>query len=99
MIRELPGVQAGFRKDRETRDQITKNRWVIKKARVPEKHFYFTDYAKTFDCVDHHKLWKVLKDVGIPDYLNCFLRNMYAHQEATVRTGMEQWTGSKFRKE
>ena len=85
MNRELPDVQAGFRKGRGTRDQIANIRWIIKKARVPEKCLFLRiDYAKAFDCVDHNKLWKILKEVGIPDRL---LRNLYAGQEATVRTG------------
>ena len=87
--RELPDVQAGFRKGRGTRDQIANIRWIIKKAREFQKniHFCFIDYAKAFDCVDHNKLWKILKEMGISDYLTCLLRNMYAGQEATVRTG------------
>ena len=89
MICELPDVQAGFRKCRGTRDQIANIRWIIEKAREFQKHicFCFTDYAKTFDCVDHNKLWKILKEMGIPDHLTCLLRNLYAGQEATVRTG------------
>ena len=86
---ELPDVQAGFRKDRGTRDQIANIRWIIEKAREFQKNIYFcfTDYAKAFDCVDHNKLWKILKEMGIPDHLTCLLRNLYAGQEATVRTG------------
>ena len=87
---ELPDVQAGFRKGRGTRDQIANIRWIIEKAREFQKNIYFCfiDYAKAFDCVDHHhKLWKILKEVGIPDHLTCLLRNLYAGQEATVRTG------------
>ena len=86
---ELPEVQAGFRKDRRTRDQIANICWIIKKAREFQKiiYFCFIDYAKAFDCVDHHKLWKILKEIGIPDHLTCLLRNLYAGQEATVRTG------------
>ena len=85
--RELPDVQAGFRKDRETRDQIANIRWIIKKARGFQKNVYFCfiDYAKTFDCVDHNKLWKILQEMGIPDHLTCLLRNLYAGQEATIR--------------
>ena len=85
---ELPEVQAGFRKGR-TRDQIVNIRWIIEKAREFQKNIYFcfTDYAKAFDCVDHNKLWKILKEMGIPDHLTCLLRNLYAGQEATVRTG------------
>ena len=86
---ELPDVQAGFRKDRGTRDQIANICWIIKKAREFQKNIYFCfiDYAKDFDSVDHHKLWKILKEMGIPDHLTCLLRNLYAGQEATIRTG------------
>ena len=86
---ELPDVQAGFRKGRGTRDQIANIHWIIKKAREFQKiiYFCFIDYAKAFDCVDHHKLWEILKDMGIPDHLTCLLRNLYAVQEATVRIG------------
>ena len=86
---ELPDVQAGFRKGRGTRDQIANIRWIIEKARELQKnnYFCFIDYAKAFDCVDHNKLWKILKEMGIPDHLTCLLRNLYAGQEATVRTG------------
>ena len=85
---ELPNVQAGFRKGRGSRDQIANIYWIIKKKRVPEKHlFLFIDYVKAFDCVDHHKLWKILKEMGIPDHLIHLLRNLYAGQGATVRTG------------
>ena len=86
---ELPDVQAGFRKRRGTRDQIANICWIIKKAREFQNniYFYFIDYAKAFDCVDHNKLWKILKGMGIPDHLTCLLRNLYAGQEATVRTG------------
>ena len=84
---EHPDVQAGFRKSRGTRDQIANIRWIIEKARVPKKHFCFIDYAKAFDCVDYNKLWKVLKEMGIPDHLTCLFRNLYAGQEAMVRTG------------
>ena len=76
--RELPDVQAGFRKGRGTRDQIANICWIIDKARVPELYFCFLDYAKAFDCVDHNKLWKILKEMGIPDHLTCLLRNLYA---------------------
>ena len=94
---ELPDVQAGFRKDRGTRDQISNIHWIIKKAREFQKNIYFCfiNYAKAFDCVDHHKLWKILKEMGIPDHLTCLLRNLYAGQEATVRTGHGKQTGSK----
>ena len=86
---ELPDGQAGFRKGRETRDQIANIRWIIEKAREFQKNMYFSfiDYAKAFDCVDHNKLWKILKEMGIPDHLTCLLRNLYASQEATVRIG------------
>ena len=86
---ELPDVQAGFRKSRGTRDQIANIRWIIEKAREFQKNSYFCfiDYAKAFDCVDHNKLWKILKEMGIPDHLTCFLINLYAGQEVTVRTG------------
>ena len=82
-------VQAGFRKGRATRDQIANIRWIIEKAREFQKNIYFCfiDYAKASDCVDHNKLWKILKEMGIPDHLTCLLRNLYAGQEATVRTG------------
>ena len=85
MNHELPDVQAGFRKGRGTRDQIANIRWIIKKAREFQKNIYFCfiDYAKAFDCVDHKKLQKILKEMGIPDHLTCLLRNLYAGQEAT----------------
>ena len=87
--RELPDVLAGFRKGRGTSDQIANICWIIKKAREFEKNIYFCfiDYAKAFDCIDHNKLWEILKEMGIPDHLTCLLRNLYAGQEATVRTG------------
>ena len=86
---ELPDVQAGFRKGRGTRDQIAKIYWIIEKAREFQKNIYFSfiDYAKTFDCVVHHKLWKILREMGIPDHLTCLLRILYGGQVATVRTG------------
>ena len=90
MSHELPDVQAGFRKGRGTRDQIANFHWIIEKVREFQKkkiYFCFIDYAKAFDCVDHHKLWKILQEMEIPDHLTCFLRNLYAGQEATVRTG------------
>ena len=89
MNRELPDVQAGFRKGRGTRDQIANICWINEKAREFQKNIYFCfiDYAKAFDCVDHNKLWKILQEMGILDHLACFLRNLYAGQEATVRTG------------
>ena len=87
--RELPDVQAGFRKGRGTRDQIANISWIMEKAREFQKNIYFCfiDYAKAFDCVDHNKLWKILKEIVIPDHLTCLLRSLYAGQEATVRTG------------
>ena len=87
--RELPDVQAGFRKGRGTREQIANIRWIIEKASGFQKNIYFCfiDYAKAFDCVDHNKLWKILQEMGIPDHLTCLLRSLYAGQEATVRTG------------
>ena len=86
---EIPDVQAGFRKGRGTRDQIANIRWIIEKAKEFQKniYFYFIDYAKAFDCVDPNKLWKILKEMGIPDHLTCLLRDLYAGQEATVRAG------------
>ena len=89
MNRELPDIQAGFRRGRGARDQIAHIHWIIDKAREFQKNIYFCfiDYAKAFDCVDHNKLWKILKEMGIPDHLTCLLRNLYAGQEATVRTG------------
>ena len=91
MNRELPDVQAGFRKDRETRDQISSIQRIIEKAREFQKNIYFCfiDYNKAFNCVDHNKLWKILKEMGIPEHLTCLLRNLYAAQEATVRIGHE----------
>ena len=88
---EFPHVQAGFRKGRRTRHQTANINWIIEKAREFQKNIYFCfiDYAKAFDCVDHNKLWKILKQMGIPDHLTCLLRNLYAGQEATVRTGHE----------
>ena len=86
---KLPDVQAGFRKGRGTRDQIANICWIMKKAREFQRNIFvcFTDYAKGFDYVDHDKLWKILKNMGIPDHLTCLLRNLYAGQEATVQTG------------
>ena len=91
MNRELPDVQAGFRKGRGTRDQVANNQWIIKEERAFQKniYFWFIDYAKAFDHMDHNKLWKILQEMGIPDHLTCLLRNLYAGQEATVRTGHE----------
>ena len=87
--RELPDVQAGFRKGREARDQISNIHWIIKKTREFQKNIYFCfiDYTKAFDSVDHIKLWKIFEEMGIPDHLTCLLRNLYAGQEATVRAG------------
>ena len=88
MIRELPDVQAGFRKGRGTRDQIANIRWIIRKVREFQKNIYcFIDYSKAFDCVDHNKLWETLKEMEIPDHMNFLLRSLNAGQEATVRTG------------
>ena len=101
MNQELPDVQGGLSKGRGTRDPIANIRWNIKKAREFQKNIYicFIDYAKAFDCVDHIKLWKILKEVRIPALLTCPLRNLYAGQEAKVRMDIEQWTGSKLGKE
>ena len=90
---ELPDVQAGFRKCRGTKDQVANIRWIFKKAREFEKNINFIDYAKAFDCVDHNKLCKILKEMGLLDHLACLLRNLYADQEATVRTvhGTTYW--------
>jgi len=92
---ELPNVQAAFRKGRGTRDQIANIRWIIEKAREFHKNIYFcfVDYAKAFVCVDHNKLWKILKEMGIPDHLICLLRNLYAGQQAALRTrhGIKNW--------
>ena len=100
--RELPDVQAGFRKGRGTRDRIANIRWIMEKARGFQKNIYFCfiDSAKAFDCVDHNKLWKILKEMRIPDHHTCLLRNLYSGQEATVRTkhGTVE-TGSKLGKE
>ena len=97
--RELPDIQAGFRKGRGTRDRIVNIRWIIAKAREFQKNIYFCfiDYAKAFDYVDHNKLWKILKEIGIPDHLTCLL--MHVGQEETLEPDMEQWTGSKLGKE
>ena len=93
--RELPDVQAGFRKGRGTRDQIANIRWIIEKAKEFQKNIYFCFIDYAFDCVDHNKLWKILKEMGMPDHLTCLLRNLYEDQEATVKPDMEQQTGSK----
>ena len=86
---ELPDVQAGFRRGRGTRDQIANIHWLIKKPKEFQKNIYFCliDYAKALDCVDHHKLWKILKEMGMPDHLTCLLRNLCAGQKVSVRTG------------
>ena len=99
MNQELPDVQAGFRKGRGTRDQIVNIHWIIEKAREFQKNinFCFIDYFEAFDCVDHNKLWKILKEMGIPEHLIFLLRNLYEDQEAT-ESDMEQWTGSKLGK-
>ena len=91
MNQELPDVQARFRKGRGTRDQIASMQWIIEKAREFQKgiYFCFIDYAKTFDCMDHNRLWKILQEIRIPDHLTCLVRNMYAGQEVTVRIGHE----------
>ena len=95
MNQELPDVQAGFRKRRGTRDKIANIHWLTEKTREFQTNIYFCfiDYAKAFDCVAHNKLWKILKEMGIPDHLTCLLRNLYAGQEATVRTrhGITDW--------
>ena len=89
MNREPPNVQAGFRKGRGTRNQIANIRWIIRKAKEFQKNIYFCfiDHAKAFDCVNHSRLWKILKEIGIPDHLTCLLRNLYECQEETVRSG------------
>ena len=99
--RELPDVQAGFRKCGRTRDEIAKICLIIKKAREFQKKIYFCfiDYAKAFDCVDHNKLWNILKEMGIPDHMTCLLRNLYPGQEATVRTRHGTMDGFKLGKE
>ena len=97
---ELPDIQAGLRKGRGTRDQIANIHWIIGKAREFQKNIYicFIDYAKAFDCVDHSKLWKILKEKRMPDHLTCLLRNLYVGQEATVSSGHGKQTGSKLGK-
>ena len=101
MNRELPNVQAGFRKGRGTRDQIANIHWIIEKAREFQKniYFFFIDYTKAFDYVDHNKLQKILKEMGIPDHLTCLMRNLYAGQKRQLELDMEQQTGSKQEKE
>ena len=97
MNRELPDVQADFRKGRGTRDQIANIHWIIEKAREFQKNIYFCfiDYVKAFDCVDHNKLWKILKEMGIPDHLTCLLRNCMQVRKQQLELDMEQQTGSK----
>ena len=106
MNHEYPDVQAGFRKGRGNRDQIANIHWIIEKTREFQKNIYFCfiDYAKAFDCVDHNKLWKILKEMGTLDYLTCLLRNLYTGQEAIVRTGhgttdwfQGEWSTSRLR--
>ena len=94
---ELPDVQAGFRKGRGTRDQIANIGWIIKKATEFQKniYFWFIDYAKAFDCVDHNKLWKILQEMGIPDHLTCLLRNRMQIRKQQLELDMDQQTGSK----
>ena len=98
---ELPDVQTGFRKGRGTRDQIANTHWIIKKGREFQKNTYFCfiDYAKSFDCVEHNKLWKILKEMGIPDHLTCLLRNCIQVKKQQLELDMEQQTGSKSGKE
>ena len=95
--RELPDVQAGFRMGRGTRDQIANICWIIKKAREFQKNIYFRfiDYAKAFDCVDHNKLWKILKEMEIPDHLTCLCETCMQVKKQKLELDMEQWTGSK----
>ena len=99
MNSELPDVQAGFRKGRGTRDQVANIHWIIEKAREIQKniYFYFIDYMKAFDCVNHNKLWKILQEMGISDHLACLLRNLYAGQKET-EPEMEQQTGLNWEK-
>ena len=100
MNQEILDVQAGFRINRGTRDQIANIRWIMEKAREFQKNVYFCfiDYAKAFDCVDHNKLWKILKVMGIPDHLTCLLRNLYAGQEAKLEEDMKKQIASKLGK-
>ena len=101
MHHEFPDVQAEFRKGRGTRDQIANIRWMIEKAREFQEniYFYFVDYAKAFDCVDHNKLWKIFQEMGIPDHLTCILEACMQVKNQWLEQGMEQWTGSKLGKE
>ena len=98
---ELPDVQAGFRKGRGTRDQMASIRWIIEKAREFQKNIYFCfiDYAKAFDCVDRNNLWKILKEIGIPDHLTCLFSNLYTVRKQQLELAIEQQTGSKNEKE
>ena len=98
---ELPDVQAGFRKGKGTRDQIANIRWIIEEQENSKNNIYFCfiDYTKAFDCVDHNKLWKILRAMGIWDYFTCLLRNLYVGQEEHLEPDMEQRTGSKLAKE
>ena len=98
---ELPDVQAGFRKGRGTRDQFANIHWIIKKGREFQKNIYFCfiDHAKAFDCVDHNRLWKILKEMGIPEHHACLLRNLYKVKKQQIEPDMEQWTDSKLGKE
>ena len=101
MIRELPDVQDGFRKGRGTRDQIANVHWVIEKARQFQKNIYFCfiDYTKAFDCVNHNRLQKILKEMGIPDHLTCLLRNLYVQvKKQQLELDMEQQTSSKWKR-
>ena len=101
MNRELLDIQVGFRKGRGTTDKIINVHWFVEKPREFQKNIYFcfTDYAKPFDCVDHNKLWKILQEMGIPDHLTCFLRNLYTGQKQRLKLDMEQQTGSRLGKE
>ena len=101
MNQEIPDFQAGFRKGRGTRDQIANICWILEKAMEFQKNIYlcFINYAKAFDCVDHNKLWKALKEMGMPDHFTCLLRNLYVGQEAIVRTLYGTTVGSWLRKE
>ena len=100
MNRELPNVQAGFRKGRGTRDQIANIHWIMEKARefLKSVHFCFIDYAKAFDCVDHNKLWKILQKMGIPDHLTCLLSNYMKVRKQQLELDMEQKTGSNWKR-
>ena len=101
VIKELPDVQAGFKKSMGTRDQIANIHWIMEKAEELQKHIYFCfiDYTKAFDCVDHNKLWKILKEIRVSDHLTCLLRNLYVGQETKLESYIEQLIGSKLGKE